>query len=308
MSTTAVEQQPSHGRERYVDVGRAIRQAHARAREVEITSAERDVLSAIVDLVCSYSRLTDGISIEQLAVCCQRHPKTVAKALARLDRLRIVVYRPGGGKGRGSVSQIGLPAAERVALEGSPSSTEGERLETPLTPPEGEPLETPHPRREIREDVTSEKHDDGFLGEEGAGEGEAPDLDQEDSTPPPPATPSEPASAPTDHSLDAQRDRLQTEAEGLIEHTREIAGSRGHDPLSLLVEDLIRQEPLEAGAFFSRLENDPSIENVMARAEAGLRRGEHLLESRAPSSDGVQVVGMDPHEIKAREQEGVPLF
>jgi hypothetical protein len=56
---------PSSRRDSYRDVGAAIRQAYERVRAVGTTEAERDVLAAVVELVASYSRLTDRVAVER---------------------------------------------------------------------------------------------------------------------------------------------------------------------------------------------------------------------------------------------------
>jgi hypothetical protein len=99
-----------------------MRQSFARARAARCSPAERDVLAAVVELVCSYSRLVDRIALARVASAAERHPKTVAGALHRLAAAGIVVYEEGGGRSR--VSLVGLPSAEKGAPSDSPSSSE----------------------------------------------------------------------------------------------------------------------------------------------------------------------------------------
>jgi hypothetical protein len=118
-------------RDRFEDVGRAIRAAYAAARATGTTAADRDVIAAVVELVSSYSRLTDRVSVARLAESAARHPKTVRASLVRLASQGVLVYE--GGNGRGRRSLVGLPAA-----------LEGERPETPLSAAqEGERLAAP---------------------------------------------------------------------------------------------------------------------------------------------------------------------
>jgi hypothetical protein len=116
-------------RDAYVDVGRAIRQAIARAAvATDLSRAHHRTLEAVIAVVSSYSRLTDDVFVDQLAELAHLHPETVKTSLRGLRDLGVVVYR--GGQGRGRPSLVGLPAAPEkqsrsgvaVALRGSSRS------------------------------------------------------------------------------------------------------------------------------------------------------------------------------------------
>lgn len=99
------------GRVSYIVAGQAIRQAHGRARAASCSAAERDVVAAVVELVATYSRLADRVSLERVAAAAGRHPKTTGRALRHLAQLGVLVYQP--GRGRARVSLVGLPTPEK---------------------------------------------------------------------------------------------------------------------------------------------------------------------------------------------------
>jgi len=98
------------GRCSYVEVGAAVRQAHERAAAATgLTGRDWRVLSAIVALVASYSRLVDRLTAAQVADAAGCDPRDARKSLARLRDLGIIVREESRGR-RPAVT--GLPAAQ----------------------------------------------------------------------------------------------------------------------------------------------------------------------------------------------------
>jgi hypothetical protein len=94
-------------RDSYAACGRATRQAHARMRELHLTSADWDVGSAVLDLTTAYSRLEDEIAVVDLVERSGRSQRQVRYSLAKFNREFVFAYSP--GRGRGRLSTIGVP-------------------------------------------------------------------------------------------------------------------------------------------------------------------------------------------------------
>jgi hypothetical protein len=120
-------------RDSYVEVGAAIRQAAKRAVDARCNLTQHRVLAAVIALVASYSRLTDRVSLRQLAEFAgmggKRPELEVARALAALADAGAVVYEPGIGK---TPSRVGLPFPEEGAAT-LLSISRGGRSNPPLT-------------------------------------------------------------------------------------------------------------------------------------------------------------------------------
>ncbi len=97
-------------RDTYADVGAAIRQANHRAAAsaTELTRADWRVLTAIIALVASYSRLQDTITAEQIAGAAAMDTSTAKKALAHLVELGIITRTATRGR---HAAATGLPPA-----------------------------------------------------------------------------------------------------------------------------------------------------------------------------------------------------
>lgn len=98
-------------RDPYADVGAAIRQAHERAAATAqgLTGRDWRVLSAIVALVSSYSRLVDRLTAAQVAEAAGCDARDARKSLARLRDLGIIVREESRGR---RPATTGLPAAQ----------------------------------------------------------------------------------------------------------------------------------------------------------------------------------------------------
>jgi len=97
-------------RDTYADVGAAIRQAHERACEAgDLTARDWRILSAVLTLVASYSRMRDRLTSAQVAAAAGVHERTAQKCLTRLRDRGIIMREASVGR-RPSVT--GFHAAE----------------------------------------------------------------------------------------------------------------------------------------------------------------------------------------------------
>jgi hypothetical protein len=124
----------SESRERvpYIDACQAHRQASDRARKANLSGTEWSVFSVVVDQTAAYSKLEDytyAAAIAQLAGVPGRHAvKRTRRILGKLNRLGIIVWRPGRGAGHRSLIGL-LPAGEKAA-DSDPLSTEKKGVES----------------------------------------------------------------------------------------------------------------------------------------------------------------------------------
>jgi hypothetical protein len=99
-------------RVKYAVAASAWRQAVERADAVELSLGDRKVLDRIGCLTSSYSRLADRVSVAQLTPTGM-DVQTARRAVRKLAKFGIVNYKPGNG--RGNLSVVGLPRADKGA-------------------------------------------------------------------------------------------------------------------------------------------------------------------------------------------------
>ncbi|HEY2374266.1 MAG TPA: hypothetical protein VGH82_17230 [Gaiellaceae bacterium] len=133
-------------RDRYRDVGRALRESSSIAIQADLPPAAYRVLVAVTAAVASYSRLEDHITLERVAELAGVHPKTAASMLRLLRDLGAVVYVPAVGrplKDQSSAARIGFPPVEeREPLGALISGDEREPSPAPVSPEKGSRLDT----------------------------------------------------------------------------------------------------------------------------------------------------------------------
>jgi hypothetical protein len=91
----------------YVIAAKAQRQANERAAALKLSSGDRAVLAAVLDLTTSYSKLVDHVQPEQLARRARQSLRTVQRSLPRLADAGIIVHV--AGCGAGNVTVVGVP-------------------------------------------------------------------------------------------------------------------------------------------------------------------------------------------------------
>src|SRR4051794_31235929 len=79
----------------FVEIGRAMRHAHADARACGATLEQTVVLGVVLDLTASYTRWQADVPLAELAERARLHPKNAQAALAWLRRRGIIDYRAG---------------------------------------------------------------------------------------------------------------------------------------------------------------------------------------------------------------------
>lgn len=147
------EQAPGRKRVKYEVAGRAMRHSITMARNA--TPAERVVLSAVHHWTLSYSRISDRVSLGQLAVtaglwdgpaadCPKKVTRRIGQRLRRLAELGAVEYEPGGGAhGRGYVSTVAVVLdprdQEKGDPDGDPSAENGDLEGDPFDDQKGDP-------------------------------------------------------------------------------------------------------------------------------------------------------------------------
>lgn len=139
-------------RDAYADVGRATRESWAAAVAAGCTSAELALLGAVHTWTSTWSRMSDHVSLPQLArvaglwsgegECPRDVRRRVSTRLARLADVGAIEYTPGGRAGQGSMSIIGLPQPDGCdgwsALTGrttAPEELATEELGGPISHP-----------------------------------------------------------------------------------------------------------------------------------------------------------------------------
>lgn len=106
-------------RDPYAHVGAAARRSLEKAIAGGATNAERSVLLSAFYWLVTYSRLSDGVSLGQIAQaaglwdgpaseCPRSVTRVVSQRLRRLQELGCIQYTPGGRWGRGHPSRISL--------------------------------------------------------------------------------------------------------------------------------------------------------------------------------------------------------
>jgi len=116
-----------------------------------LSPARQAVLSAALQLLCGWSRVTDDqVRLGQLVQLCREHgrvvdPKTVARALAEFTRAEIFSYTPARGRGAYAtlavhtrmlegVQELARDAAGRVVVPFSAASPYSSQTQNPPTP------------------------------------------------------------------------------------------------------------------------------------------------------------------------------
>jgi len=110
----------------YADAAAAGRQAIERgfAANPPLSCREKDVLLALVSQIALYSRLADRVTPQQVADYIGAPLRTVRRCLTSLQDRGVLIYRPGGRKGRGDVSYIGFPQAPETVSDPRPITAE----------------------------------------------------------------------------------------------------------------------------------------------------------------------------------------
>jgi hypothetical protein len=125
------------GRDKFADVGPAIRQALDRANAVNLPDAGRRTFNAALHITGGSGRLWDDVYVADVRALTGPtedslvHEVTVRVWLKKLAELRIFGWEPKRGtdaRGRGFPSRLTLPSAEQV---------ERERMEPDQTEPRG---------------------------------------------------------------------------------------------------------------------------------------------------------------------------
>jgi hypothetical protein len=110
-------------RDSYADVGVAMRDACARARDARLNGREYRVFTAVLELTASYSRLGDHVYTAAVAARADVDPKATRVMLGKLGKAGVIDYRPARGQGR--KSWVGLSVEKGVGSH--PLSTVTER-------------------------------------------------------------------------------------------------------------------------------------------------------------------------------------
>lgn len=127
------------------------REAFRRARALGCSMEELAALQAVVSLTALYSKLSDEVSVAEIAEEAALHPKNAARALRSLAGRGVIVYEP--GRGRGNISTVGLPeAAREKGASRAPLSTREKGADQP---PKREPPTRARVDREDREEINS---------------------------------------------------------------------------------------------------------------------------------------------------------
>lgn len=139
------------------------REAFRRARAVGCSMEELAALQAVVSLTALYSKLSDEVSVAEIAEEAALHPKNAARALRALAGRGVIVYEP--GRGRGNISTVGLldPTDEKGASR-APLSTREKGADQP---PKREPPTRARVDREDREEINSNNSTGGLRVIEG---------------------------------------------------------------------------------------------------------------------------------------------
>lgn len=122
-------------RDAYADVGVAIRQAHERARDAgDLTRRDWRVLSAIVALVASYSRLVDRLTVGQIAEAAGVDERNTKRALARLRDRGVIVRAESRGR-RPAETGLPQPGPHTATVEPGPQRATVDREPGPCAAP-----------------------------------------------------------------------------------------------------------------------------------------------------------------------------
>jgi hypothetical protein len=105
----------------YADAGEAMRRVFALASEIRLKQSEWRVLSAVVALTGTYSKLEDEAYVEQIAATARVGPSTCRRALKKLGELVLIEYA--GRRGPGRKPLIGLPKTVQQGEQLSASDT-----------------------------------------------------------------------------------------------------------------------------------------------------------------------------------------
>jgi len=81
----------------YREAGAAMREALGRAREADLSLADRKVLDAVLAATVSYSKLWDSLPLAQIAEAAACSTRQTRRSLQRLSGAGVVVYLPGRG-------------------------------------------------------------------------------------------------------------------------------------------------------------------------------------------------------------------
>ncbi|MFI5782603.1 hypothetical protein [Nocardia sp. NPDC051570] len=104
-STTesALAAQQRRRRVRFADADTVRERLLRAADDLRLTGARRNVLAAVLRLLCGWSRISDDrVRIHQIITLCGPHrhgPKTVGRVLAALQRDEFILYTPAQGRG-----------------------------------------------------------------------------------------------------------------------------------------------------------------------------------------------------------------
>jgi hypothetical protein len=113
------------GRSSYAETGAAIRQAQQRAVTAgDLTGRDWKVLTAVFALVASYSRLTDRLTVSQLAAAAGVDERSTKRSLARLRDRGVITRTESRGR---RPAETGLPPAQQWSAT------------TTVTPEQGSP-------------------------------------------------------------------------------------------------------------------------------------------------------------------------
>jgi hypothetical protein len=146
------------GRDAYAFVGLATRETLRLARGERLSGSEWRILSGVLELTTSYSRLGDHFYTAQIAALTGIAPKRTRELLGALNRKGVIDYRPARGQGRKSWVALRRPDSKTPASGGlsdhserppDPVAFQAENSigSVPERPPNREALPRSTPRR-----------------------------------------------------------------------------------------------------------------------------------------------------------------
>jgi hypothetical protein len=106
----ALNRDEYRARDRYAEVGAAMRLAIGRATAATLSDGKRRVFEAVLSCVASFSRLDDLVYVADVAQVAHVSERHTRDCLASLRDLGIIVWEP--KRGQSVRSRLGLPKAE----------------------------------------------------------------------------------------------------------------------------------------------------------------------------------------------------
>src|SRR5207249_1870391 len=137
-----------------------------RANAAKLSNGERRVVTTVISLIASWSRLSDWVYVQDVADLARLSERHTRRCLERLDALGIIIWQP--RRGQSTKSRLGIPPVvkpdfsepdNRTSWNGKPDALEVRR-------PRRDPEE--RPRGEI-----SDSPDDAEIASSGADDDQA---------------------------------------------------------------------------------------------------------------------------------------